>query len=86
MMFQISLRTRSEEGTVRWLSLQASGPHLSIQITSVKSHLRSGSQILREQEMHNLRLEVDHLRRWLRHRVHLRENRTPSLSQSSSLE
>ena len=35
-MFQISLWTWSEEGTVRWLSLQASGPHLSIQIKSVR--------------------------------------------------
>ena len=47
-----------------------------------RSHSRSGSQILCEQETRNLRLEVDHLRRWLQHRVHFRENRTHSLSQS----
>ena len=51
-----------------------------------QSHSRLGSHISREQEMRNLRLEVGHLRRRLRRRMYVRENKTPSLSQSSSSE
>ena len=36
--------------------------------------------------MHNLKLEVGHLCRQLRRRMHVRENRTPLPSQSSSSE
>ena len=51
-----------------------------------QSHSRLGSHISHEQETHNLRLEVDHLCKRLERRVHIRENRTPSSSQSSSSE
>ena len=49
-----------------------------------QSHLWPGSHISHEKEMCNLKLEVGHLHRRLQRRMHVNENKTPSLSQSSS--
>ena len=66
----------------------ARSPNISIESVHSnhisQSHLRPGSHISREQEACNLRLEIDHLRKQLRRRVHVREDRTPSPSQISS--
>ena len=42
-----------------------------------RSHSRPGSHISHDEEMRNLRLEIDHLHKKLRHREHVRGNRTP---------
>ena len=48
-----------------------------------QSHSKPGSHVSQEQETRNLRLEIDHLRKRLQHRVHVRKDSTPPLSQSS---
>lgn len=47
-----------------------------------RSYSRLGSHISHEEQMKNLRLEIDHLCKWLRRRVHARGDRTPPSSQS----
>ena len=49
-----------------------------------RSHSVSSRHVPRDQEMHDLRMEVHHLRQWLRQRVHIRESRSRSPSPSSS--
>ena len=47
-----------------------------------RSHLRPRNHVSHEQETWNLRLEIDHLHKQPQRRVHVREDRTPSSSQS----
>lgn len=47
-------------------------------------HFVSSRNVPRDQEMHDLRVEVHHLRQRLRQRVHIKESRSRSPSPSSS--
>ena len=48
-----------------------------------RSHSRTGSHVLHEQETWNLRLEIDHLHKKLHRREHDRRNSTPLSSEGS---
>ena len=51
-----------------------------------RSQLRTGSHVSHEQETRNLRLEIDHLRKKLHRRVHVKGDRMPPSSLGSDLE
>ena len=44
---------------------------------TIRSHSRPESHISHDEETRNLRLEIDHLRKKLRRKEHVRQNRMP---------
>ena len=77
----VNLERRRDREMARTPNIKAKSVHLG---HISRNHLRPRSHISWEQEMHNLRLKVDHLHRQLWHREHTREDRTPSTNQSSN--
>ena len=79
----VNLKRKKDREVARSPSIMAVSVH-SNHIS--RSHSRLESHISLDKEICNLKLEVGHLHRRLRHGVHKRENRTPLLGQSSNLE
>lgn len=81
----VNLKCRKDRALAQSPSLRVAFVH-SNHITH--SHSVSLRHVPRDQEMHDLKVEVHHLWQRLRQRVHIREsrNRSPSLSSNSIYE